>query len=134
MKYPTLAATLLLAAAATTPAAHAMAMAIDADERELYDNSIQCMAYFGIMAGLGSEGVAEDPKMVEAGTKFLAVATVLADEDDTQIKTDFDRQMNEFFLIVKNPEDPDNIKRVQDIDENCKFLETLVDAMLEGSS
>jgi hypothetical protein len=132
MKYPTLAATLLLAAAATTPAAHAMA--IDADERELYDNSIQCMAYFGIMAGLGSEGVAEDPKMVEAGTKFLAVATVLADEDDTQIKTDFDRQMNEFFLIVKNPEDPDNIKRVQDIDENCKFLETLVDAMLEGSS
>lgn len=132
MKYPTLAATLLLAAAATTPAAHAMA--IDADERELYDNSIQCMAYFGIMAGLGGEGVAEDPKMVEAGTKFLAVATVLADEDDTQIKTDFDRQMNEFFLIVKNPEDPDNIKRVQDIDENCKFLETLVDAMLEGSS
>lgn len=131
MKYPTLAAALLLAAA-TTPAAHAMA--IDADERELYDNSIQCMAYFGIMAGLGSEGVAEDPKMVEAGTKFLAVATVLADEDDTQIKTDFDRQMNEFFLIVKNPEDPDNIKRVQDIDENCKFLETLVDAMLEGSS
>ena len=127
MKYPTRAAALLLAAAA--PAAHAMT--IDADERELYDNSIQCMAFFGIMAGLGSEGVAEDPKLAESGTKFLAIATVLADEDDAQIKTDFDAQMNRFARIAEKADDPAMIKEVKDIDENCKFLETLVDAMLE---
>jgi hypothetical protein len=130
MKYPILAAALL--AAFTAPSA--TAMTIDADERELYDDSIQCMAFFGIMAGLGSEGVAEDPKMVESGTKFLAIATVLADEDDTQIKTDFERQMHAFAAIAENAEDPDMIQKVKDIDENCKFLETLVDAMLESSS
>lgn len=131
MKYPTLAAALLFAAAAA-PAAHAMT--IDADERELYDNSIQCMAFFGIMAGLGSEGAAEDPKMVESGTKFLAIATVLADEDDAQIRTDFDAQMNRFARIAEKADDPAMVKEVKDIDENCKFLETLVDAMLEGAS
>ncbi|MBL8651724.1 MAG: hypothetical protein JNL35_15135 [Sphingopyxis sp.] len=130
MKYPILAAALLLAG---TPHA-ATAMTIDADERELYDNSIQCMAFFGIMAGLGSEGVAEDSKMVESGAKFLAVATVLADEDEAQIKTDFDAQMNKFARITKNPDDPEMIKQVKDIDESCQFLETLVDAMLEGAS
>lgn len=109
-------------------------MTIDADERELYDNSIQCMAFFGMMAGLGSEGVAEDPKMVESGTKFFAVATVLADEDEAQIKTDFDAQMNKFARITKNPDDPEMIEQVKDIDESCQFLETLVDAMLEGAS
>jgi len=130
MKYPILAAALLLAG--TAPAANALT--IDADERELYDNSIQCMAFFGIMAGLGTDGVAEDPKMVESGTKFLAIATVLADEDEAQIKTDFDAQMNKFARIAKNPDDPEMIKQVKDIDESCQFLETLVDAMLEGSS
>ncbi|WP_077148466.1 hypothetical protein [Sphingopyxis sp. KK2] len=130
MKYPILAAAML--AAATAPSA--TAMTIDADERELYDDSIQCMAFFGIMAGLGSEGVAEDPKMVESGTKFLAIATVLADEDDAQIKTDFERQMRAFAAIAENAEDPGMVQKVKDIDENCKFLETLVDAMLESSS
>lgn len=131
MKYPILAAALFAAALPTTAA---IAMTIDADERELYDDSIQCMAFFGIMAGLGSSGEAEDPKMVESGTKFLAIATVLADEDDAQIKTDFERQMRTFATIAENPEDPDMIQKVKDIDENCKFLETLVDAMLESSS
>lgn len=132
MKYPILAAALLLAAAA--PTATATAMTIDADERELYDNSVQCMAFFGILAGLGTKGEAEDPKLVASGTKFLTIATVLADEDEAQIKTDFEAQMNRFARITQNPEDPDMIKQVQDISESCTFLETLVDAMLENSS
>ena len=74
MKYTILAAALLLGAAA--PAA---AMTIDADERELYDDSVQCMAFYGIMAGLGGDKDPEDPKAAASGTKFLAVATVLAD-------------------------------------------------------
>lgn len=127
MKYPILAAALLLAGAA--PAA---AMTIDPDERELYDDSIQCMAYFGIMAGLGGDGAA-DPQLVESGTKFLAVATVLADEDDAQVKSDFDAQMAKFQAITKDPENPANIQRVRDIDESCRFMETLVDAMVEGA-
>jgi hypothetical protein len=128
MKYPTLAAALLFAAAAPS----ATAMTIDADERELYDSSIQCMAYFGIMAGLGGDGEAKDPKMAESGTKFLAVATVLADEDEAQIHSDFDKQMAFFQRITAHPDDPEMIKRVNEIDESCKFMETLVDAMLES--
>lgn len=130
MKYPTLATALLLVSTASS----ATAMTIDADERELYDSSIQCMAYFGIMAGLGSGGEAEDPKMVESGTKFLAIATVLADDDKAQIQTDFDAQMGKFARIAEHPDDPDMIRQVQDIDESCTFLETLVDTMLEGAS
>ena len=129
MKYPILAATLLLASAA--PAA--TAMTIDPEERELYDDSIQCMAYFGIMAGLGGDG-AEDPKMVESGTKFLAVATVLADEDQTQIQADFDAEMRKFLTIAENSDDPAMVKQVQEISESCTFMETLVDAMVEGGS
>lgn len=127
MRYPTLAAALLFAAAA--PAA--TAMTIDADERELYDNSIRCMAFFGILAGFGSDG-AEDPKMVESGTKFLAVATVLADEDKDQIGQDFSAEMVRFQKISENPDNPANLQRLNDIDEKCKFLETVVDKMLEG--
>ncbi|MGQ2930098.1 MAG: hypothetical protein ACT6Q3_06460 [Sphingopyxis sp.] len=132
MKYPILAAALLLAAAA--PTTTATAMTIDTDERELYDNSIQCMAFFGIMAGLGTKGDDADPKMVASGTKFLAIATVLADDDEAQIKTDFDAQIDKFARITKNPEDPDMIKQVQDISESCTFLETLVDAMIESGT
>lgn len=130
MKYPILAVALLLAG--TAPAASAFT--IDEDERELYDSSIQCMAFYGLMAGLGSEGVAEDPDLVKSGTKFLAVATVLADEDEAQLKADFDRQMKRFELLTANPEDPDNIKQVQDIVESCKSLEMVLDAMLESGS
>ena len=130
MKYPILAAALLLASVA--PAA--TAMTIDPDERELYDDSIQCMAYFGIMAGLGGDGGSEDPKMVESGTKFLAVATVLADEDQAQIQADFDAEMRKFLKIAEHSDDPEMVKRVQDISESCIFMETLVDAMIEGGS
>ena len=129
MKYPILAAALLL----TGVAPAATAMTIDADERELYDNSIQCMAYFGIMAGLG-EGGAEDPKMVASGTKFLAVATVLADNDEAQIQTDFEAEMRKFVKIAENSDNPEIVKQVQDISESCTFMETLVDAMVEGGS
>lgn len=123
----------ILAAALAFAAVPASAMTIDADERELYDNSIQCMAYFGIMAGLGGD-TPEDPEMAKSGTKFLAVATVLADEDNVQIKKDFDAEMARFGKIAEAPENPANIKAVKEIDESCRFLETLVDAMLEGSS
>lgn len=130
MKYPILAAALLFAAAPAT----AFAMAVDDDERELYDSSIQCMAFYGIMAGLGTEGEAENPEMVKSGTKFLAVATVLADEDDALLKADFEKQMNKFALLTANPDDPDNIRQVKDIVEGCKSLETVIDAMLESGS
>ena len=126
MKYP-----ILFTALSLVSAAPAAALAIDADERELYDDSIQCMAYFGIVAGLGGDKAA-DPKLAAAGTKFLAVATVLADEDKDQIGRDFRAEMAKFQVLTKNPENPDNIQRVRDIDEHCKFMETLVDAMLES--
>ncbi|MBL0916440.1 MAG: hypothetical protein IBJ13_13300 [Sphingopyxis sp.] len=123
----------ILAAALAFAAVPASAMTIDADERELYDNSIQCMAFFGIMAGLGGDGP-EDPKMVESGTKFLAVATVLADEDKAQIQKDFDAEMKNFARLAQNADNPDAIAKVKQIGEDCQFLETLVDAMVDGSS
>lgn len=130
MKYPILAAALLLAG--TAPAASAFT--IDADERELYDSSVQCMAFYGVMAGMGSEGVEKDPELVKSGTKFLALATVLADDDEAQLKTDFDKQMKRLELLTANPEDPDNIKQVEGIVEDCKALDTVLDAMLESGS
>ncbi|MGH6651823.1 MAG: hypothetical protein ACREB7_11910 [Sphingopyxis sp.] len=130
MKYPILAAALLFAAAPAT----AFAMAVDDDERELYDSSIQCMTFYGLMAGLGSEDGAENPDLAKSGTKFLAVATVLADEDEALLKADFDKQMNKFALLTANPDDPDNIRQIKDIVEGCKSLETVIDAMLESGS
>jgi hypothetical protein len=86
------------------------------------------------MAGLGSEGVEKDPDLVKSGTQFLALATVLADDDEVQLKADFDRQMKRLELLTANPEDPDNIKQVEGIVEDCKSLETVLNVMLESGS
>lgn len=129
MKYQTLAAGLMLAASA--PAA---AMTIDADERELYDDSVQCMAFYGIMAGLGGGKEPEDPKAAASGTKFLAVATVLADEDKEQIQADLNKQIALFGKLAERPDDPANIEKLRGIKDSCEFMETLVDAMIDGSS
>ncbi|MBL9071916.1 MAG: hypothetical protein JNM03_18185 [Sphingopyxis sp.] len=129
MKYTILAAALLLGAAA--PAA---AMTIDADERELYDDSVQCMAFYGIMAGLGGDKDPEDPKAAASGTKFLAVATVLADEDKDQIQADLNKQIAMFGKLAEQPDNPANLERLREIKDSCEFMETLVDAMIAGSS
>ncbi len=129
MKYKILAAALLLGAAA--PAA---AMTIDADERELYDDSVQCMAFYGIMAGLGGDKDPEDPKAAASGTKFLAVATVLADEDKDQIQADLNKQIAMFGKLAEQPDNPANLERLREIKDSCEFMETLVDAMIAGSS
>lgn len=126
MKYPTLAAALMLATAA--PAA---AMTIDADERELYDDSIRCMAFYGIMAGLSGDEP-EDPKAAESGTKFLAVASVLADDDKAQIQADLNKEIAMFGKLAENPEDAANLSKLREIKDNCEFMETLVDAMLKS--
>ena len=129
MKYTILAAALLLGAA--EPAA---AMTIDADERELYDDSVQCMAFYGIMAGLGGDKDPEDPKAAASGTKFLAVATVLADEDKDQIQADLNKQIAMFGKLAEQPDNPANLERLREIKDSCEFMETLVDAMIAGSS
>ena len=127
MKYPVFAAIALTVA--TGPAA---AMTIDADERELYDDSIQCMAFYGIMAGLGGDEP-ENPEAAKSGTKFLAVATVLADEDQAQIQADLNDQIAMFGKIAEHPDNMANIEKLRAIKDNCAFMETLVDAMLESS-
>jgi hypothetical protein len=129
MKKIAWAAALLLAG--VVPAA-ATAMTIDDDERELYDNSIQCMTYFGIRAGMGGDA-SGDPALAKSGNKFLAVATVLADEDEAQIDRDFAAQMATFRKITAEPDNPGNIQLLRRIDEHCRQMETLVDAMVEGS-
>lgn len=129
MKYSTFTAAFMLVAAAP-----ASAMTIDADEREFYDNSVQCMAFYGIMAGLGGDNGPEDPKAAASGTKFLAVATVLADEDKAQIQTDLNAQIAMFGKLAERPDDPANIEKLRSIKDSCEFMETLVDAMIDGSS
>lgn len=132
MKYPIFAAVALaIGAAMLAGAAPAAALTIDADERELYDDSIRCMAFYGIMAGLGGDEP-EDPKAAASGTKFLAVATVLADEDKAQIQSDLDGQIAMFGKIAEHPDDPANIEKLRSIKDSCELMETLVDAMLES--
>jgi hypothetical protein len=128
MKYKTLAAAFMVAAAP------ASAMTIDQDERELYDDSIQCMAFYGIMAKLGDGNEAEDAAALASGTKFLAVATALADEDNAQIQTDLNAQMKMFGELAERPDDAENLAKLSGIKDSCEFLETLVDAMIDGSS
>lgn len=123
--------TLALAAAFAAPAAHAMT--IDADERELYGTSIQCMTYFGILAGLGGDGAPTDAKAAETGTKFLTLATVLADDDREQIGRDFEAEMKRFGLLTADPNDPDKVAKVREIDERCRMYESVVDAAMAGA-
>lgn len=129
MKYFFLATAAMLAVA-TSVAAPVAAMTIDEDERELYDDSIQCMAFYGIMAGLGGDKEAEDPKAAASGTKFLAVATVLADEDKDQIQADLNKQIAMFGKLAEQPDNPANIEKLRSIKDSCEFMETLVDAMI----
>ena len=128
MKYQTLAAGLMLAASA--PAA---AMTIDADERELYDDSVQCMAFYGIMAGLGGgkeRGTERGIADLRARQRVPVGELVQVDV----VQADLNKQIALFGKLAERPDDPANIEKLRGIKDSCEFMETLVDAMIEGSS
>lgn len=123
------AAAMVLGGLAAAPAASAFG--VDAEERGLYDLSIKCMAFYGVMAN-PKDGKAEDEEAAQKGALFMAVATGLADNDEKLVEADFTKVMEDFATKSANGGAPGFEEEITTLISDCTQAETIIrDAMKE---